>query len=52
MVAADVLSRCADWLKELQHDNEEVVTLPDNLWICLLDMELQDAVLEAAKMND
>ena len=36
MIAADALSRHADWSKGLEHDNEEVVALPDNLWIRLL----------------
>ena len=52
MVAADVLSWHADWSKGLEHDNEEVVTLPENLWIRLLDMELWDTVLEAAKTDN
>ena len=52
MVATDALSWRADWSKGLEHDNEEVVALPDNLWIRLLDTELWDAVLEAAKTDD
>ena len=52
MVAADVLSWHADWSKKLEHDNEEVVALPENLWIHLLDTELQDTVSEAAKMDE
>ena len=52
MVAADVLSWCADWSKGLEHDNEEVVALPDNLWIRLLDTELRDAVSDAMKTDE
>ena len=52
MIAADTLSRRADWSKELEHDNEEVVALPDNLWIRLLDTELWDAVSDAMKTDD
>ena len=52
MVAADALSRRADWSKGLEHDNEEVVALPDNLWIHLLDTELRDAVTDVMKTDD
>ncbi len=44
MIVADALSRRADWSKGLEDDNDQVVALPDNLWIRLLDTELWDAV--------
>ncbi len=44
MIVADALSRRADWSKGLEDDNDQVVALPDNLWIRLLDTELRDAV--------
>ncbi|HYT42006.1 MAG TPA: hypothetical protein VEP90_06650 [Methylomirabilota bacterium] len=40
MIVADALSQRADWLKGLEDDNDQVVALPDNLWIRLLDTEL------------
>ena len=49
MVVADALSRRADWSTGLEHDNEDVVALPESLWIRLVDMELQDAVAAAQK---
>ena len=44
MIVADALSRRADWSKGIEADNDQVVALPDNLWIRLLDTELRDAV--------
>jgi len=44
MVVADALSWRADWSTGLEHDNEDVVALPESLWVRLVDMELQDAV--------
>jgi len=44
MIVADALSRHADWSKGIEDDNDQVVALPDNLWIRLLDTELWDAI--------
>ena len=33
MIAADALSRQADWQKGIEHDNEQVVALPETVWI-------------------
>src|SRR6266571_3208375 len=44
MIVADALSQHADWSKGLEDDNDQVIALPDNLWIRLLDTELRDAV--------
>ena len=49
MVVADTLSQRADWSIGLEHDNKDVVALPESLWIRLVDMELQDAVAVAQK---
>ena len=43
MVVADALSRRADHAKGIEI-KETITALPDNLWIQLLDQELQDAV--------
>ena len=43
IVVADALSRRADHAKGIEI-KETVTALPDNLWIQLLDQELQDAV--------
>ena len=39
-------------MKGIEHDNEKVVTLPETLWIQLLDTELQDAVAQALKSDE
>jgi len=44
MVVADALSQRADWSTGLEHDNEDVVALPESLWVRLVDTELQDTV--------
>ena len=44
MVVADALSWRADWSTGLEHDNKDVVALPESLWVRLVDTELQDAV--------
>ena len=49
MVVADALSWQADWSTGLEHDNEDVVALPESLWVRLVDMELQDAVAAVQK---
>ena len=52
MIVADALSRRADWLKGIDQDNVDVVTLSDTLWIKLVDMELQDAVADMQKNDE
>ena len=52
MIVADTLSRRADWSKGIDQDNIDVVTLPDALWIKLVDTELQDAVADAQKNDE
>jgi len=51
MIAADALSQQADWQKGIEHDNEQVVALPETVWIRLLDTELQDTVALSLKMD-
>ena len=50
MIPADLLSRREDHLKEMKEQPiEEVVVLPDNLFINLIDAELQEIVQMATK---
>ena len=53
MIIADALSRRADYdhSKEGKDEEKPVTALPEELWIRLLDMELQDAVAKA-QVND
>src|SRR6266705_5864808 len=52
MIAADALSRRADWSTGIEQDNVDVVALPEHLWIKLVDTELQDAVFKAQKNDE
>ena len=47
MVVADALSRRPDHFANVKEDNENITALPEDLWIQLLDMELQDVVVKA-----
>src|SRR5260370_7845164 len=46
MIVADPLSRRSDHA-DGKEDNKEVIGLPEELWIQLLDMGLQDALAKA-----
>ena len=52
MVIADALSRRSDHSIGVKEDNEQVTALPEDLWIRLLDMELQDAVAKSLSQDD
>ena len=52
MVIADALSRRSDHSIGVKEDNEQVTALPEDLWIHLLDMELQDAVAKSLSRDD
>ena len=41
MVQSDTLSRRLDFIPDKDMDNEDIVMLPDNLFIQLLDVDLQ-----------
>ena len=51
MTQADALSRRSDHYQKKDHDNENMVLLPDNLFINLLDTELQDQILKAHNVD-
>ena len=51
MTQADALSRRSNHYQKEDHDNENMVLLPDNLFINLLDTELQDQILEACNVD-
>jgi len=44
MVLADALSRRPDLCPVEDHDNKNVVLLPEDLFVALIDVELRDAV--------
>ena len=41
MIQSDTLSRQPDFVPDKNTDNEDIVMLPDNLFIQLLNIELQ-----------
>ena len=51
IIQADALSRRSDHCPRDDHDNEDIVLLPNNLFVNLLDLELQDWILEAMDLD-
>jgi RNase H-like domain found in reverse transcriptase len=51
MVQSDALYRRPDYGAEEQFDNKEKTVLPENLFINLLDMELQEKILNRKEIN-
>jgi hypothetical protein len=51
MVQLDALSRRPDYKAEGQFDNGEKTMLPENLFINLLDMELQERILNGKEID-
>ena len=51
MTQADALSRRSDHYQKEDRDDENMILLPDDLFVNLLDMELQDQILEACNMD-
>src|SRR5258708_3679107 len=51
MLLADALSRRPDMIPDEDHDNEDIVLLPDNLFISLIDMELQRKIANSTDMD-
>src|ERR1700731_291085 len=49
MIVVDALSQQADYGYGQEDDNADTTALPEDLWIQLLDTELQDAVAQAQK---
>jgi hypothetical protein len=51
MVQSDALSRRPDYGTDEQMEEEDKVVLPDNLFINLLDTELQERILNGKKLD-
>ena len=51
MTQADALSRRSDHYQKEDHDNENIILLPEGLFVNLLDMELQDQILKAHNVD-
>jgi hypothetical protein len=51
MVQSDALSRRPDYGTDKQIEGEDKVVLPDNLFINLLDTELQERILNGKELD-
>lgn len=51
MVQSDALSRWPDFIPEKDSDNENMTLLPNNLFLNLLDLTLQDQVLDLGQVD-
>ena len=51
MTQADALSRRSDHYQKEDCDNENMILLPDNLFVNLLGMGLQDRILKAHNID-
>ena len=51
MMQADALSRRSDYCPKDDHNNEDIVLLPDDLFVNLLDLELQDWILKVMDLD-
>ena len=51
MIQSDTLSRRPDYGLNNEHDNEDIILLPDNLFINLLDVDLQKRITKTKEMD-
>ena len=51
MIQSDTLSQQPDYGLDDEHDNEDIILLPDNLFINLLDVDLQKRITETKEMD-
>ena len=52
MIQSDALSRWPDFIPDKDTDNEDVMMLPDNLFIRLLDIDLQRRIANTHDQDD
>ena len=52
MIQSDALSRRPDFIPDKDTDNEDIMMLPDNLFIQLLDIDLQQWIANAHDQDD
>jgi hypothetical protein len=51
MVQSDTLSRRPDYIPEHDTDNENITLLPDNLFVNLIDVDLQNRIMNCTDMD-
>ena len=52
MIQSDMLSRWPDFIPDKDMDNEDITMLPDNLFIQLLDVDLQRQITNTHDHDD
>src|SRR6266571_2521150 len=52
MIPANALSQCPDHTKGIENDNIDVITLPDRLFILLIDLDLQRTISDGYTLDD
>src|SRR6266581_3263734 len=52
MIPANALSQCPNHAKGIENDNINVIALPDQLFILLIDLDLQHAISNGYTLND
>ncbi len=52
MICANALSQCPDHTDRIEDDNNDVVMLPDHLFISLIDADCQDQLSSGLLLND
>ena len=51
MIQSDALSRRPDYVLDEDNDNEDITMLPDNLFINLIDLDLQKHIANCKDMD-
>ena len=51
MVQSDALSRRPDYCPSEDNDNEDIIMLPDNLFVNLIDIDLQDRIATSGDLD-
>ena len=51
MIQSDALSRRPDHGENAEHDNEDMVLLPEHLFLNLLDVDLQNRILNTKTLD-
>ena len=51
MIQSDALSRRPDYIPEEDHDNENRILLPEDMFVNLMDLDLQDRITNTDKYD-
>ena len=51
MIQSDALSQRPNFIPDNDHDNEDVIMLPDKMLVNLIDMDLQEKIANSPEMD-